>query len=216
MKTIVNVLKSILFPIYKLFQSFRRIFNRNYKYYLWFTLPNMHIIRKKQVSIGNNVEINQRVLLTGKGNIKIGANVKLGYKLGGFIRGSGIEIQARTPNSKITIGDNVFTNNNIFICSSGEIIIEKDTLIGNGVIVMDFEAHSIHPNKRRKTGEIGKVLIKENVWIGNNVTVLKNSIIGKNSIIASNAVVSGKFPDNVVLGGVPAKIIKTIDLNEAS
>lgn len=77
---------------------------------------------------------------------------------------------------------------------------------------MDFEAHGIHPDERSNVGEIGSVVIGENVWIGNNVTILKNSVIGENSIIAAGAVVSGVFAENVIIGGVPAKIIKKLDV----
>lgn len=75
---------------------------------------------------------------------------------------------------------------------------------------MDHEAHGVHPTERRKLGEIGKVIIGKNCWLGNNVTILKNSEIGENTIVATGAVVAGKFPANVIIGGVPAKIIKTL------
>ena len=51
------------------------------------------------------------------------------------------------------------------------------TRIGQNVTIMDFEAHGIDPSKRNKVGEIGEVIIEENVWIGNNVIILKNSKI---------------------------------------
>lgn len=54
------------------------------------------------------------------------------------------------------------------------------------------------------------MIIGKNVWIGNNVTILKNSEVGDNTIIAAGAVVSGKFPANVIIGGVPAKTIKVL------
>ena len=80
---------------------------------------------------------------------------------------------------------------------------------------MDFEAHGIEPNKRRSVGEIGEVKIGKNVWVGNNVTILKNSEIGDNSIVAAGSIVNKKFPPNVVIGGIPAKIIKSLaDYNE--
>ena len=60
-------------------------------------------------------------------------------------------------------------------------------------------------------GETGSIIIGRNVWIGNNVTILKNSEIGENTIVATGAVVSGKFGANLIVGGVPAKIIKSID-----
>ena len=75
---------------------------------------------------------------------------------------------------------------------------------------MDHEAHGISPLERRQLGEIGKVIIGKNVWIGNNVTILKNSEVGENSIVATGAVVAGFFPSNVIIGGVPAKIIRNI------
>ena len=83
-------------------------------------------------------------------------------------------------------------------------------MIGQNVIIMDHEAHGLSPDKRRQLGEIGKVVIGKNVWIGANVVILKNSEIGKNSIIGAGAVVSGKFPENVIIGGVPAKILKSL------
>ena len=75
---------------------------------------------------------------------------------------------------------------------------------------MDFEAHGIKASERRELGEIGKVSIGKNVWIGNNVTILKNTEIGENTIVAAGAVVSGTFPSNVIIGGVPAKIIRKL------
>ena len=53
--------------------------------------------------------------------------------------------------------------------------------------------------------------IQDNVWIGNDVTILKNTKIGSNSIVATGAVVAGVFPKNVIIGGIPAKIIRTLD-----
>jgi acetyltransferase-like isoleucine patch superfamily enzyme len=111
---------------------------------------------------------------------------------------------------QIIIGDNVSTNNNIFLCAANHIEIGEDTLIGQYVTIMDHEAHGIEPNKRKELGEIGKVIIKKNVWIGNNVLILKNTEIGQNTIVAAGAVVSGIFPSNVIIGGVPAKIIRTL------
>ena len=148
--------------------------------------------------------------MTGSGIIEIGANCSFGYKLGGFHRCGSIEIQPRYKSSKIVIGRNLSTNNNIFICAANYIKIGDDTLIGQNVTIMDHEAHGTHPDKRRQIGQIGKVIIGKNTWIGNNVIILKNSEIGDNSIIASGAIVAGRFPANVIIGGVPAKIIKEL------
>lgn len=75
---------------------------------------------------------------------------------------------------------------------------------------MDHEAHGVAPDKRRELGVIGEVVIGKNVWIGNNVIILKESQVGDNSIVAAGAVVSGRFPENVIIGGVPAKILRSL------
>ena len=52
--------------------------------------------------------------------------------------------------------------------------------------------------------------IKSNVWIGSNVKILKGVTIGKNSIISNSSVVTKDVPENVIVGGIPASIIKGI------
>jgi len=154
----------------------------------------------------------QKTFFTGNGNIFIGKDCRFGFKTGGFNYKGSIELQARYEHSKIIIGDNVAINNNVFICAANKIEIGDNTLFGQNISLMDHEAHGINPTKRRQVGTIGEIKIGKNAWIGNNVIILKNSIIGENSIIAAGAVVSGKFPSNVIIGGVPAKIIKKIDV----
>ncbi len=175
-----------------------------------FILPNLNKIINKQVTYVKYPVCNQKTLITGAGSVSIGNKCSFGYKLGGnFYRGL-IEIQPRYKQARISIGNNVATNNNLVLCAANYIEIGDDTLIGNGVSVMDHEAHGMAPDMRRQLGEIGKVIIGRNVWLGNNVIILKNSEIGDNTIVAAGAVVSGKFPANVIVGGVPAKIIKNL------
>lgn len=180
------------------------------KLFFNFILPNRLNSLKNRTKFSNLPMFNQITLVEGQGFVKIGRDCVFGYKLGGFHRYGTIEIQARYHKSKIKIGDNISTNNNVMICAANHIEIGNDTLIGQNVTIIDHEAHAIDPLKRRELGEIGKVTIGTNVWIGNNVTILKNSKIGKNTIIATGAVVSGKFPDDVIIGGVPAKIIRSL------
>lgn len=207
MTNIIRVLKKLfrflIKPVY-LWTTFYRI-------YFNYILPNLKPILLKRIKLsGERPVCNQKTVITGKGIVEIGNKCVLGFKPGGFHRGGCIEFQPRTGNSKIKIGDNVATNNNIFICASNFIEIGHNTLIGQNVTIMDFEAHGIKASERRELGEIGKVSIGKNVWIGNNVTILKNSSVGENTIIATGAVVSGHFPCNVIIGGVPAKIIREL------
>ena len=186
------------------------LFNNKLKLYVNFILPNLNFILSGRLKSENKLICNQKTLLTGVGNIYIGKDCFLGYKPGGFHRGGCIELQARYKEAVIRIGDNIATNNNIFICAANNIEIGANTLIGQNVTIMDFEAHGIKAVERRGLGVIGKIGIGKNVWIGNNVTILKNSSVGENTIIAAGAVVTGDFPANVIIGGVPAKIIREL------
>lgn len=60
-------------------------------------------------------------------------------------------------------------------------------------------------------GSSGKVVIKNNVFIGFNTTILKGVTIGNNVIIGANSLVNKDVPDNVVVAGNPAKVIMSIE-----
>ena len=201
-----DILELIYRFLRKLLTVLRRIYNR-YKYFL---LPNLFAFTRKKILLGNKSSFNQRTFINGAGKVHIGHNCSFGFKLGGFHRGGSIEFQARYKNSQIILKDNISTNNNVFICAANYIEIGEKTLIGQYVTIFDFEAHGVNPQNRKNIGEIGRVIIGKNVWIGSNVMILKNTVIGDNSIVAAGAVVSGIFAENVIVGGVPAKMIKSL------
>jgi acetyltransferase-like isoleucine patch superfamily enzyme len=106
------------------------------------------------------------------------------------------------------IGKNVFINFDCVFLDLGGITIEDNVLIAPKVSLLT-ESHPLNPNERQSL--IPKPIhIKKNVWIGANATILQGVTIGENSIVAAGSVVSKDVPDNVVVGGIPAKIIKNI------
>lgn len=109
----------------------------------------------------------------------------------------------------ISIGKNVFINHACSFLDMGGITIEDEVLIGPKVNLIT-ENHPIDPNDRRAL--ITKpILVKRRAWIGAGATILPGVTVGENSIIAAGAVVPKDVPDNVIVGGIPAKIIKSID-----
>lgn len=108
----------------------------------------------------------------------------------------------------IKIGKDVFINHACSFLDMGGITIEDHVLIGPKVNLVT-ENHPIDPSDR-KTLICKPILIKRNAWIGAGATVLPGVTIGENSVVAAGAVVSKDVPDNVIVGGVPAKIIKSI------
>ncbi|MEX2594671.1 MAG: DapH/DapD/GlmU-related protein [Anditalea sp.] len=108
----------------------------------------------------------------------------------------------------IRLGKNVFINHLCSFLDLGGIIIEDGVMIGPRVNIIS-ENHPTEISKR-KTLVPGKVVIKQNSWIGAGATILPGVTIGENAVVAAGAVVSRDVPANTAVGGVPAKFIKTI------
>lgn len=106
------------------------------------------------------------------------------------------------------IGKNVFINSDCTFLDLGGITIEDDVLIGPKVSLLT-EGHPIEPEQRNALFA-KPILIKTNVWIGAGAIILPGVTIGKNTIVAAGAIVSKDVPDNVVVGGIPAKIFKNV------
>ncbi|WP_371198334.1 sugar O-acetyltransferase [Flavobacterium sp. MEB061] len=106
------------------------------------------------------------------------------------------------------IGKNVFINFDCVFLDLGGITIEDNVLIAPKVSLLT-EGHPTSIEDRHSL--IPKpILIKKNAWIGANATILPGVTIGENSVVAAGAVVSKDVPDNTIVGGIPAKILKTI------
>lgn len=90
----------------------------------------------------------------------------------------------------------------------GRITIEDDVLIASSVSI-STEAHPNEPNQRLQLFT-KPVHIKQGAWIGMGATILPGVSIGRNSIVAAGAVVVRDVPDDVIVAGVPAKVIKTL------
>lgn len=111
----------------------------------------------------------------------------------------------------IRIGKNVFINHACSFLDLGGITIEDDVQIGPRVNIVT-ENHPVDP-AARKSLDLKSVRIKRNAWIGAGATILPGVTIGENSIVAAGAVVTKDVDDNTIVGGVPAKILKKIDVN---
>ncbi|MBR0570559.1 sugar O-acetyltransferase [Microvirga sp. STS03] len=107
-----------------------------------------------------------------------------------------------------SIGKNVFINFGCTFLDLGGITIEDDVMLAPGVKLLS-EGHPLSPEERQSLVP-KSIFIKKNAWIGANATILQGITVGENSVVAAGAVVSKDVPANTVVGGIPAKPIKTI------
>jgi acetyltransferase-like isoleucine patch superfamily enzyme len=185
------------------------------------------VSRSNNIKIGFSVLLwNSKIKTKGENNtVLIGRNVNL----------KKTRIKVRGNNNKIVISDDVKIYEYCEILIEGnncEISVGKKTTLGSGHIfcgesntsikignncmlsrevnmnTSDF--HSIiDKNTNLRINIPQNIIIHDNVWIGFNTRINKGAVIGEHSVVATAAIVPGKhYHSNVILAGVPAKIIK--------
>ncbi len=171
--------------------------------------PNTKVLNKKNFSFGKNTTIENNVVLDGysKNKIVLGDNVKIG---------SYSKLLSTSHMSKygigMVIGNNCAFGDFTHFGAPGGIAIGNDVIAGS-YVSFHSENHVFSDTSKliREQGVTSKgISIGNNVWIGAKVSFLDGSKVGNNCVVAAGAVVNGEFPNNVVIGGVPAKILKEI------
>lgn len=107
----------------------------------------------------------------------------------------------------ITLGKGVFINAGCHLQDQGGIFIDDHSLIGHNVVLATLN-HGFTVEDRGSLYP-APIHIGKHVWIGSNATILPGITIGDNSIIAAGSVVTKDVPANVVVGGNPAKYMKS-------
>ena len=148
--------------------------------------------------------------IRGKKYIKYGKN---------FTTGTGCRIEAYkffSDSPEMMIGNNVQINDYVHLACGKSLIIEDDVLIASKVYISDINhgnysgENQSFPEEKAKNRKIFSKTVKicENVWIGESAIILPGIEIGKNSVIGAGSVVTKNVPENCIVAGNPAKIIK--------
>ncbi|MFC1782472.1 acyltransferase [Planctomycetota bacterium] len=123
--------------------------------------------------------------------------------------------EGQTP--KIVIGDNTSIHL-YFHCGAAEsVVIGKNVLIAGRVYISDHDHVYDEPGK--SAGQCEKLLVKpvvieDSVWLGEGCVILKGVTVGKRAVVGANAVVTKDVPAYTVVGGIPARIIKEIEIKQ--
>ncbi|OUQ21240.1 acetyltransferase [Flavonifractor sp. An135] len=112
----------------------------------------------------------------------------------------------------IHIGKNVFINMGCKFQDQGGIYLGDGALIGHNVVLATLN-HAKSP-KDRSSMLPAPIRIGKHVWIGSNATVLPGVTIGDGAIVAAGAVVTHDVPENTIVGGVPARVLRHLSEEE--
>ena len=165
------------------------------------------VLEKRNLVVGNNTKIHDHVYLDALSTdgIILGDNVVIG-------RNSRLECTGsiKAIGKGIKIGNNSTFGSDCYFGAAGGITVGSDVVAGQ-YIRFHSENHNYDKLDMliREQGESHKgIIIGNNCWIGAGVVFLDGAELGDGCVVGANAVITGRFPNNSVIGGVPAKIIK--------
>ena len=114
-----------------------------------------------------------------------------------------------TGGAGISVGRNVFINQNCTFYDLGGLDIADDVMIGPSVNIIT-SGHPIDPAQRRAAVVARPVVIERNVWIAAGATIIGGVKVGENSVVAAGSVVTKEVSPNSLVGGNPARGIRPI------
>lgn len=153
---------------------------------------------------GSHIGLGYAMIFSRKKGVRIGDRVSVGAR-------AIIQTAANKLHEPILeIGDDTMIGADFFASAAHKIVIGKNCMFSMRVSILD------HDHICNKTGPIWKqgitegkpIIIGDNTFIGINAVILKGVTLGKNCVVGANAVVTKSFPDNSVIAGSPARVIK--------
>ena len=113
----------------------------------------------------------------------------------------------------LTVGNGTYIGRFVQINAWRHVVIENEVLIADRVFISDADHNYGNigvPILLQGDGFKGSVVLREGCWLGIGVVVMPGVTVGKNAVIAANAVVTADVPDYTVVGGIPARVIKSL------
>ena len=121
-----------------------------------------------------------------------------------------MHLDCKSIGKNLHIGRNVFINSGCRFQDQGGITIGDGTLIGHNVVMATLN-HSENPEERANLHP-APIHIGRNVWIGASATILPGVTIGDGAIVGAGAVVTRDVPENTIVVGIPAKILRPVQM----
>jgi acetyltransferase-like isoleucine patch superfamily enzyme len=167
------------------------------------------MFRSRCMKVGKNLRLEKLPFIDGEGDIQIGSSVNISGRIS---IGFNDKIGAKP---EIVIGDNVFIGHRSGFAIAKKIEVGNNCYISSAAIISDNDGHPQDPEKRKAKKpidpqDVKPVKLGDNVWVGRGAIILKGVTIGQNSIIGAAAVVTKDVPDNCIVAGNPAAVVKKL------
>lgn len=107
---------------------------------------------------------------------------------------------------RIRVGDRVFVNTGTVIIAVEEIVIGDDVAFASECLVLDSNSHGVEGREHVQA----PVRIGDGTWLGVRAMVLPGVTIGKRVVVAAGAVVTRDVPDDVLVAGNPARVVRAL------
>ncbi len=180
----------------------------------WFKI----VLKATKVEYGKSLLLKGVPVIFNKSSakLKIGNNVTIKSSFLSNLVGlySRTIIVTRTPKAKIEIGNNVGISGATIYARKG-IKIGDNTLIGGNCKIIDNDFHPIEIEARNADDKdkirTKPIIIGKNCFIGCNSLILKGTVLGDGCVVGAGAVVSGRFEDNCIIAGNPARVIRRLE-----
>ena len=187
----------------------------------WFKL----VMKLTKTQYGSGLQLHGvPVIFNKKGaSLEIGKNVMVKSSFLSNLVGlySRSIIVTRAPGAFIRIGDNVGISGATIYARKG-ITIGDNTCIGGNCKILDNDFHPLDAETRVRLLQDAhggdsdliparEICIGKNCFIGCNSLILKGTVLGDNCVVGAGAVVCGKYEDNCVIAGNPARVIRKLD-----
>lgn len=198
------------------------------KLIIYILIRRMIMVIRGFLKTGNKVFIGNNTRILNSGNIHFGKSVTIdkhclidGFSSEKIIFGDCVKIGAFSTLSStshmskygrgLKMGDNSAVGQFTEFGAAGGIEIGNDVIMGS-YVSFHSENHNFTDSSKliREQGVTSKgIKLGNNIWVGAKVTFLDGCVVGDNSVVAAGAVVNGIYPENSIIGGVPAKVLKS-------
>ncbi|WP_339922121.1 acyltransferase [uncultured Cyclobacterium sp.] len=168
-----------------------------------FRVVNGKIRLRNCASTGKLITVRGPLRVEGSGKITVGDHCKIWSHMG-------VTQLFADRGAELIIGEGTFINTACIVSASNRIVIGKNCQIANQVIIMDGDFHGV--DDRDAPGKSDAIIIGDNAWLATRSMILKGVEIGEGATVAAGSVVTKNVAPYTLVGGVPAKLIRNLEV----